>query len=52
MELLDYNCRTCKRLPKQRERVVTNNLPPNVKVLECTVCGQLGICLMDQFNDE
>ena len=52
MELLDYNCRICQRLTKQRERVVTNNLPPNVKVLECTVCSTMGICLMDQFNDE
>lgn len=52
MELLDYNCRICKRLTKQRERVVTNNLPPNVKVLECTVCSTMGICLMDVFNDE
>jgi hypothetical protein len=52
MELIDYNCRICGHLTKQRERVVTNNLPPNVKVLECTVCSTMGICLMEGFDDE
>lgn len=52
MELLDYNCRICQRLTKQRERVVTNNLPPNVKVLECTVCSTMGICLMEDSKND
>jgi hypothetical protein len=51
MELLDYNCRICKRLTKQRERIVTNNLPPNIKVLECTSCGNLGVCLMETIDE-
>jgi hypothetical protein len=30
----------------QRERIVTDKLPPNVKVLECLKCGVMGVVLM------
>ena len=47
MEKIKYECRTCKKITDQLERIVTDNLPPHVKVLECTVCGIMGVCLME-----
>ena len=47
MEKIKYECRTCKKVTEQVERIVTHNLPPHVKVLECTVCGIMGVCLME-----
>ena len=41
-----YECRKCKKVTNQVERIVTDNLPPNVKVLECRVCGVMGVCLL------
>lgn len=46
MEAINFECRKCKKITSQIERIVTNNLPPNVKVLQCTVCGCMGVCLM------
>lgn len=44
-----FECRTCKKVTEQVERIVTHNLPPNVKVLECTACGVMGVCLMGEY---
>jgi len=44
---LRFECRLCKKVTDQIERIVTDNLPPNVKVLQCTKCGAMGVCLMD-----
>jgi len=44
MSEINFECRKCKKVTKQLERVVTDNLPPHVKVLECTVCGVMGVC--------
>ena len=41
-----FECRLCKKVTNQVERIVTDNLPPNVKVLECSVCGVMGVCLL------
>ncbi|CAB4221949.1 hypothetical protein UFOVP1650_1, partial [uncultured Caudovirales phage] len=46
-EYIQFECRKCKRKTKQIERVVTDLLPPHVKTLQCTVCGAMGICLME-----
>ena len=46
-EFIRFECRTCKKVTEQVERIVTHNLPPNVKVLECTVCGIMGVCLLE-----
>ena len=43
-----FECRLCKKVTNQLERIVTYNLPPNVKVLECTRCGAMGVCLMNE----
>ena len=42
-----FECRKCKKITNQVERIVTDNLPPNVKVLECSVCGSMGVCLLE-----
>jgi len=47
-----FECRTCKKITEQVERIVTHNLPPNVKVLECTVCGIMGVCLLEATDAE
>lgn len=47
MDQVRFECRKCKKITAQIERIVTNNLPPNVKVLQCTSCGVMGVCLMD-----
>ena len=47
-EVIRFECRICKKVTNQLERIVTDNLPPNVKVLECTRCGAMGVCLLDE----
>jgi len=42
-----FECKKCKKVTDQVERIVTDNLPPNVKVLECCVCGVMGVCLLE-----
>ena len=50
-ELIRFECRSCKKITAQIERIVTNNLPPNVKVLQCTVCSKMSVCLLVDFAD-
>ena len=47
-----FECRKCKTVTHQVERIVTDNLPPNVKVLMCSVCGVMGVCLVEASNAE
>ena len=47
-----FECRKCKKVTNQVERIVTDNLPPNVKVLECCVCGIMGVCLLEATDAE
>lgn len=47
-DIIRFECRICKKVTNQLERIVTDNLPPNVKVLECTRCGAMGVCLLDE----
>jgi hypothetical protein len=51
MEQLSYECRKCKRKTLQLVRIVTDNLPPNVKVLECTVCSIMGVALIGDDDE-
>ena len=46
-EYIRFECRKCKKVTNQVERIVTDNLPPNVKVLMCSVCGIMGVCLLE-----
>ena len=50
-ESIRFECRSCKKVTDQIERIVTNNLPPNVKVLQCTVCSKMSVCLLVDFAD-
>lgn len=43
-------CRLCKKITMQRERIVTDQLPPNVKVLECLKCGVMGVVLIEDIQ--
>jgi len=47
MLIASVKCRICKKVVDHRERIVTDNLPAHVAVLECTGCGALGINLVD-----
>ena len=44
---ITHKCRKCAKATKHLIRIVTDNLPPNVKVLECCKCGVMGIALVD-----
>ena len=48
MEKLPYHCRKCGKVTLQMIRVVTDNLPPNVHVLECCVCSNMGVSKLDE----
>ena len=50
-ESIRFECRSCKKITAQIERIVTNNLPPNVKVLQCTVCSKMSVCLLVTYAD-
>ena len=45
-----YECRKCKKITEQIERIITDNLPDHVKVLQCTRCGVMGVCLLEHAN--
>jgi uncharacterized Zn finger protein len=44
---IEFECRKCKKVTKQIERIITDNLPEHVKVLQCTRCGTMGVCLLE-----
>jgi len=43
-------CRICKASTKQIERIVTHNLPHNVKTLQCCKCGTMGVVLLEDVK--
>ena len=45
-ELIRFECRSCNKITDQLERIVADNLPPNVKVLQCIVCSKMSVCLL------
>jgi hypothetical protein len=50
MQQVQYECRLCKKVTKQLIRVVTDRLPPNVHVLQCTVCSAMGVAMVEVAN--
>jgi hypothetical protein len=48
MTTYKYECRPCKKVTDQIERIITDNLPPYVKTLQCTKCGVIGVCLVEE----
>jgi len=49
-EKITAPCRICKKDTDQIERIVTHNLPPNVKVLQCCKCETMGVVLLDSVE--
>jgi MinD superfamily P-loop ATPase len=47
MASLKHRCRICKAVMEHMIVKVTDNLPPNVEVLECMGCGVLGVELLE-----
>ena len=47
MEQLQFECRACTKVTTQLVRIITDNLPDHVKVLECTVCSKMGVALVN-----
>jgi hypothetical protein len=45
-------CRLCARITEHIERVVTDNLPPYVKTLQCVKCGVMGVVMMEDLKDD
>lgn len=43
MEQLRFKCRICKKETEQLIRVITDNLPPNVKTIQCCVCSTMTV---------
>jgi hypothetical protein len=50
-ELIRFECRSCKKITEQIERIVTDNLPPSVKVLQCIKCSKMSVCLLVTYAD-
>jgi hypothetical protein len=50
-ELIRFECRSCKKITDQFERIITDTLPPNVKVLQCLKCSKMSVCLLDACAD-
>ena len=50
-ESIRFECRSCKKITEQIERIITDTLPPNVKVLQCTVCSKMSVCLLVTYAD-
>ena len=50
-ESIRFECRSCKKVTDQIERIVADNLPPNVKVLQCKVCSKMSVCLLVDYAD-
>ena len=44
-------CRLCGKITEHIERVVTDNLPPYVKSLQCVKCGVMGIVMVEDIKD-
>lgn len=47
MATASINCRVCKTKQKHKIVKITDNLPPDVHVLECMGCGVLGVARLD-----
>ena len=51
MAIHKSKCRLCGKMTDHIERVVTDNLPPYVKSLQCVKCGVMGIVMVEDIKD-
>ena len=52
MEKLQFECRKCKKVTTQLIRVITDNLPENVKTIQCCVCSTMTVALIGEANGD
>jgi len=52
MEQLRFKCRVCKKETQQLIRVITDNLPDNVKTIQCCVCSTMTVALIGEANGD
>ena len=45
---IKYECRIEKKLTTQTIRIVTDNLPAYVHVIQCNSCGVMGVAQIDK----
>lgn len=48
MDKLRFKCRVCKKETEQLIRVITDNLPPNVKTIQCCVCSTMTVAMIGE----
>jgi hypothetical protein len=46
MDKLRFKCRVCKKETEQLIRVITHNLPDNVKTIQCCVCSTMTVAMI------
>jgi hypothetical protein len=51
MATVSSKCRICKKMTNHKIVTVTDNLPPNVHVIECVACGVMGVELVGDLNE-
>ena len=51
MDTIQFECRLCKKVTKQLIRLVTDNLPPGVEVIQCTKCEVVGVAQIGAGNE-
>jgi hypothetical protein len=50
MEKLQFECRKCKKKTTQLVRIITDNLPANVKTIQCTVCSCMTVAMIGDVD--
>ena len=52
MPIIVYECRLCKKKTEQLIRIVTENLPPNVKTIQCVICSAMTVALIGESHGD
>ena len=50
MDKLQFECRKCKKKTTQLVRIITDNLPENVKTIQCTVCSCMTVAMIGDVD--
>lgn len=52
MEQLRFKCRVCKKETTQLVRIITDNLPPNVKTIQCSICSTMTVARIGEDDGD
>lgn len=52
MEQLLFKCRICKKVTMQIVRIITDNLPPNVKTIQCSICSTMTVARIGEEDGD